>query len=366
MVTSTQTDILIIGGGLSGLALAYKLHKSSRSFHLVEARNRLGGRVHAHLFKDKHKETYYDLGPAWFWPGQLRIDNLIDELRLEKFNQYSTGALSYEDNTGYVQRGKGISSMEGSYRLKGSLNALINALAANIPREKISLGLRARKICKDDVIASHLIHRTGQTTKINSNKVVLALPPRIAADSIDFKPKLSLSHLKAMNDIPTWMAGHAKVMAIYEHAFWRDQGLSGDAISRRGPMVEIHDASPPSGGPYALFGFIGVPANHRKGHETALLDAAKAQLIRVFGNAANTPLDLILQDWALEDETATALDHEGLSHHPNYGRPSILKNLWDSRLILGSTETAPTFGGYLEGALEAAECVFDELMSDEK
>ncbi len=34
-------------------------------------------------------------------------------------------------------------------------------------------------------------------------------------------------------------------------------------MSRRGPMVEIHDASPSEGGPYALFGFVGFSANDR-------------------------------------------------------------------------------------------------------
>ena len=40
-----HTDILIVGGGLSGLALADKLQQAGRDFVLVEARNRLGGRI---------------------------------------------------------------------------------------------------------------------------------------------------------------------------------------------------------------------------------------------------------------------------------------------------------------------------------
>ncbi len=38
------------------------------------------------------------------------------------------------------------------------------------------------------------------------------------------------------------MAGHAKVVALYERPFWREQGLSGDAISHCGTLAEIHDA----------------------------------------------------------------------------------------------------------------------------
>ena len=39
------------------------------------------------------------------------------------------------------------------------------------------------------------------------------------------------------------MAGHAKFIALYERAFWREAGCSGTAMSQRGPLTEIHDAS---------------------------------------------------------------------------------------------------------------------------
>lgn len=62
---------------------------------------------------------------------------------------------------------------------------------------------------------------------------------------------------------PTWMAGHAKVVAIYERPFWRDSGLSGFVSSRVGPLQEIHDASPEAGSG-ALFGFLGIPVEVRQ------------------------------------------------------------------------------------------------------
>ncbi|MEM1154111.1 MAG: hypothetical protein AAGI44_08210 [Pseudomonadota bacterium] len=52
-----------------------------------------------------------------------------------------------------------------------------------------------------------------------------------------------------LGGVPTWMAGQAKVVAVYESPFWRDSGFSGDAMSRKGPLIEIHDASPASGEP---------------------------------------------------------------------------------------------------------------------
>lgn len=47
--------------------------------------------------------------------------------------------------------------------------------------------------------------------------------------------------------------------------------------------------------------------------------------------------------------------------HPNYGLPCVLSGLSDEALVFGGTEVAPTFGGFLEGALEAAEYAYTVL-----
>ena len=157
------------------------------------------------------------------------------------------------------------------------------------------------------------------------------------------------------------MAGHAKILAIYGRPHWRDDGLSGDAMSRRGPMVEIHDASPAAGGPYALFGFVGYPPDARAQLGGGLAEHARDQLGRLFGDAVAEPDELIIRDWAFDELTATPLDHASSNHHPAYGLPAALSGLCDGRVILGSTETAPEFGGYLEGALEAAEIAIKKV-----
>ena len=157
-----------------------------------------------------------------------------------------------------------------------------------------------------------------------------------------------------MENTATWMAGQAKAVAVYDRPFWREAGLSGDAMSRHGPMVEIHDASPHQGGPYALFGFIGVPPQARS-DEQALRQHLLAQLGRLFGAEAAEPKQLYVKDWAFDPFTATQADQRPLYAHPSYGMPRALADLWGGKLHMSGTETAPQFGGYLEGALEAAE-----------
>jgi len=244
--------------------------------------------------------------------------------------------------------------MQGSFRLHGGFGALIDALAADLPRASITRQAEVTQLQKH---ADHITVTASDGRTWTARQVVLALPPRIAA-TLAHAPALPAAALSAMQNIPTWMAGQAKAIAVYDTAFWRDNGLSGDAHSRHGPMVEIHDASPADAGPFALFGFLGVPPVARQ--DTALLhDAVLAQLVRLFGPQAATPLTLSIKDWAFDPWTATTADHAPLTAHPAYGLPSALAEIWGNALIFSGTETAPQFGGFLEGALEAAEIAAD-------
>ncbi|WP_170384652.1 flavin monoamine oxidase family protein [Ruegeria atlantica] len=350
-----ETQILIIGAGLSGLNLATQLSERGHDILLVEARDRPGGRVLTEL----REGGYFDLGPAWFWPGQPRIAALIDQLGLTWFEQFSDGALRFEDALGHVETGRGFASMQGSYRVHGGMAALTDALAAKLSatRLKLSTPIIALNRNIDGITA---ISDNGLT--IQAQKVVLALPPRLASQ-IAFSPAPPLTALDAMNGIATWMAGHAKAIATYDTPFWRDAGLSGDAISRRGPMVELHDASPAKGGPFALFGFIGIPPQARQ-DEKPLRQALLEQLIRLFGPEAAAPTSLRIMDWAFDPYTATPLDHQPVFTHPQYGLPRALDRMWEARLIFSGTEVAAQFGGYLEGALEAAENAFEQIETE--
>ena len=344
--------ILIVGGGLSGLALAEICVQRQIDFQLIEARDRLGGRI----MSVQSDGTAFDLGPTWFWPAQPRIEAMIQRVGLTQFEQFSKGDAIYEDEHGQTQRARGFASMAGSWRLQGSLTQLIEALAKTIPPERIHLNTELTALAQNkDSISATL---NGSEQQVFS-QVILTLPPRLAAN-LRYEPALPKPAITAMQNIPTWMAGQAKAIAIYDHAFWRSDGLSGDAASRIGPLAEIHDASPNGKGPAALFGFIGTPVPARK-DQAALNQQIQAQLIRLFGAAAANPKALILKDWAFDRFTAAPSDHVPLYTHPTYGLPVAMKDLWDNRLHFAGTEVGTTFGGYLEGALEAVEQISFEL-----
>ncbi|MDE2342580.1 MAG: FAD-dependent oxidoreductase [Betaproteobacteria bacterium] len=349
-----RTACAIVGGGLSGLQAASLLHRRGVDCRLFEARERLGGRILS--LADAGTRGRFDLGPAWFWPDmQPRLRQLVTELGLSAFEQRTRGAVLVERfRLEAPQRyERGFNTEPRSMRLRGGMQALTEALAATLPSALMHCGVRVAAIRESAPGLLALYGPAGELLVL-AERVILALPPRLVA-RIAFTPALPEALVRWCENTPTWMAGQAKCLALYAEPFWVAQGLSGTASSFVGPMMEMHDASLPDGSP-ALFGFMGLSAAARQAlGEQALKEAALAQWARLFGPQALDPLAVHLVDWAQQPDTATPADGEPPLGHPAYGVPAAFADLWAGRLILSGTETAAEQGGYLEGALEAAE-----------
>lgn len=80
--------VIIVGGGFSGIAAAKKLYEAGISFLVLEARERLGGRV---FTKTISEGLYLDLGGQWIGPTQDRMYQLCEEHGLETFETYDQG-----------------------------------------------------------------------------------------------------------------------------------------------------------------------------------------------------------------------------------------------------------------------------------
>lgn len=358
-------DVAIIGGGVAGLAAADALERAGWDWVLIEARPRLGGRVLSRPAPGTPEgAARYDLGPAWLWPHNARLLRLAERLDLRVFEQQAAGRLVFEDGSGAVRRDLDFHPMAGALRLEGGMRALVEGLAAGLPEERIQLGRPlSRVVVEDDALG--LSVKPVDAPAFSARKVILALPPRLAA-GIAFEPPLPAAAASALAAVPTWMAGHAKAVAVYDTPFWRGDGLSGSAISHLGPLAEMHDASPADGSAGAIFGFFGVPAAMRARHAAGLEEAVRGQLGRLFGAAAASPRALMLQDWAGEAETAMPADHDGPAGHPAYGMPRPLNALAEHGLFFAGSEVAVREGGFLEGALEAAEAALRATGVDER
>ena len=81
-------DTIIIGGGFSGIAAARILHKKNKSFIVLEARERLGGRVYTKRFENGQ---YLDFGGQWIGPTQDRMYALCKEYGVDYYETYNEG-----------------------------------------------------------------------------------------------------------------------------------------------------------------------------------------------------------------------------------------------------------------------------------
>lgn len=83
-----EFDTIIVGAGYAGLTAARALHRAGQKVKLVEARDRVGGRVHTQQIDD---DTYVDLGAQWIGPTQDRIYELAKEYNVETFGTFNEG-----------------------------------------------------------------------------------------------------------------------------------------------------------------------------------------------------------------------------------------------------------------------------------
>jgi monoamine oxidase len=367
--SSAPIAIAIVGGGLAGLYAALLLQQ--RGVHdlvLFEARAVLGGRI---LSVDPQGSPVpvpsvdgrmtdidgIDLGPTWFWPEfQPQLDQVVSDIGLQRFEQFEAGDLLVERSPGEPPRRQpGYVSSPTSVRLLGGTGALIAALYRRLVLARILNGQTVHRLrCIDGQVELAFADASGAVSTSLFDHVLLALPPRLAERSISFDPPLPTALARNWRDTPTWMAPHAKYVALYDEPFWRAQGLSGSARSGPGPMGEIHDVSMP-GGRAALFGFLGVPASVRRTvPEGVLRMHCRAQLGRLFCERAAVPVAEALKDWAMDTLTATEDDLEASGQHPVAPPSSADTGPWQGLLTGIGSEWSPQFAGYLTGAVDAA------------
>jgi len=93
-------DVLIVGAGAAGLTAANELRKAGLSVAVVEARDRVGGR----LWTDVIDGAMLELGGQWVSPDQDALIETIAELGLETFDRYREGDNVYVGPDGTVSR----------------------------------------------------------------------------------------------------------------------------------------------------------------------------------------------------------------------------------------------------------------------
>ena len=91
-----HVDVVVVGAGISGLVAARKIRRQGRSVLVVEARDRVGGRILNHELRNG---SVIESGGAFVGPTQGHIKRLAKELGVETFKEYVEGNNIYVKQT---------------------------------------------------------------------------------------------------------------------------------------------------------------------------------------------------------------------------------------------------------------------------
>lgn len=443
-----DADVVVVGAGLAGLVAARELTRGGLEPLVLEARDRVGGRL---LNGELEGDAIPELGGQWIGHGQARVAALADQLGVGTFPTFHVGesVLELGDRTTrfsgtiprlsplvlldiaiarwrmerlarrvpaiapwearraaqldsrtlgdwlegggmrtgaaramlriaartiwgaepedmsllhalfYIRSAGGLDPLfdveDGAQqnRIVGGAQRLAQRLAEELgERVRLGVPVSALQHAEDGVSA-----RTAAGEELGARRAIVAVPPSLRA-SIEFTPATTA-------DVgASFPAGRLiKCVATYPEPFWRDDGLSGEALSDVGPVGLSFDNSPPSGSPGVLLGFVGGAAARRWGEVEAAerRAAVLADLERIFGPRAAEPDAYLEQDWGRERWSGGG---------PTFAAPP---GGWTTagaqlRRPLGpvhwaGTETATRWAGFMDGAVSSGERAAAEILA---
>ena len=125
-----SVDVVVVGAGLAGLAAGRALRAAGRKVAILDARDRVGGRVKA----GKIASQTVDLGGQWVGPKQTRLLALLREYGIATTPQYVAGKSIVELNGRRLTgQGENVSlGREGDAAL-AALMARVGTLVAQVP-----------------------------------------------------------------------------------------------------------------------------------------------------------------------------------------------------------------------------------------
>lgn len=349
-MTTHSADVVIIGAGAAGLYAAAILQQNQVDVAVLEARERIGGRLLSPVVDGGR----VDLGATWFWANEPRIGALIGDGDLPGFPQRTEGDMMYQPDTGDAQRMQGNQLGTPAGRVASGMQSIPELLNDQLSSDTVFLNTEVTHLRLADERVS--IQTTGDSW--SAQHLVLAVPPALAVSRISFDTELPGPLSGLAQSTPIWMGSTVKVVATFDRPFWRNEGLAGSAFSYAGPMREIHDMSGPDGTPAAIFGFCAVPV----GADAPTQEEILKQLVELFGEEAASPAEVHIMDWRAEAFTSPP-NVEHLTNYQTFGHPEFQKPTFDGRLHWASTETSPIAPGHIEGAFAAAERAANAILT---
>jgi len=342
-----KPNVIIIGAGLAGLNLARLLKQKDIDAKILEGRERIGGRIHTII----HQGTTLELGATWFAGKHQNLLALAQELSIPYEEQYYGNLGIYESELGQIQAFELPPQPESTYRFTQGSFSLLKALAEELDDHQIAVSQQVSKITFD---GRQMLVQTDKAI-FSATHVINTLPPHLAVNGISYEPALP-GHLQRLAaQTHTWMGESIKVGFFSPTPFWKEKSI-GTFYSQKGPITEMYDHSNAFG--HALMGFM-------QGHYYSLTHAereaaVRKQLANVFGSDLIDKGTYVELPWQNEQNTYLPYPNHVLPHQNN-GNIEFRKGLFGGRLLLGVSETAGNFPGYMDGAVEASILAFKEL-----
>ena len=148
MADVLEADVCVVGAGYAGLTAARRLHEAGRSVVVLEARDRVGGRIWTVTLSDG---TPVDRGGAWLGPRHAAAFELARQLEVSTYKTWVDGAHLLVD-AGTVARYRGLIPKIGPRAV------------ATIALAQLRLDLVARRVPVDEPWAARAATRWDHRT----------------------------------------------------------------------------------------------------------------------------------------------------------------------------------------------------------
>jgi monoamine oxidase len=349
---TVKTNIIIIGAGLTGLTLAYYLRDQNVEVILLEARERLGGRIYT---KQNPDTAPIELGATWISKQHTEILELLSELEQNVFEQKFGDSAIYEPiSTSPFQLVSLPKTDDTSYRVKNGTQQIIERLVSKLDPNQIYTGQAIKSIRKK----GNTIIAKSNTHEFEASIIISTLPPLLFVNSIKVNPQLPNELIEIAERTHTWMGESIKIALTYDKDFWTENHLSGTIFSNVGPIPEMYDHSNFEDSLYALKGFLngayfGIQKNER-------LSLILNQLEKYYGEQVKNFISYEELVW--KNEPFTTIESSAyILPHQNNGNPVYQKGYLNDSLFLAGTETSTFYSGYMEGAISSAKHIYSRL-----
>ncbi|MGH2896246.1 MAG: flavin monoamine oxidase family protein [Solirubrobacteraceae bacterium] len=242
------------------------------------------------------------------------------------------------------------------FRVSGGTQGIAIKLADRLGRKRVLLSQPVRRISQ----GAKRVYVYADKATVKARQVIVAVPPHLAG-RIVYEPGLPAVRDQLTQRMP--IGSLIKTIAVYDTPFWRAQGLNGQVTSDTGPVTVMFDASPASGTPGVLLGFIdGDDARALSDQsDSARAKAALKSYATYFGKQAANPRRYFDQVW--DKEIYTGGCPVGLM------APGVMIEYGQAlrapvgRIHWAGTETATVWTGYMDGAVQAGKRAASEALA---